>query len=88
MKRTSPTFQLGLKTADAYSCVRWGSEWVKCCDLLLKTYTPEEAEGILRSKHMRWAADYSVGRYPKLSDFVSYLSKYPISKQAAQELIV
>jgi hypothetical protein len=47
---------LANRTEDAYSVDRYRS-WLGCARLLLKTYSEKEAEVILRSKHMRWAAD-------------------------------
>lgn len=47
------------RTRDAYSIDRFGS-WLACARLLRdRGYTALEAEVILRSKIMRWAADHS-----------------------------
>ncbi len=61
-------------TADAYSSDRFTS-WVQCSRLLLQRgATAIEAEAILRSKWMRWAADAWTGKGTPtsraLSDFL------------------
>lgn len=48
---------LAAKTDNAYSFDRYAT-WSACAAALASMgYTAEEAEAILRSKHMRWAAD-------------------------------
>ena len=53
---------LAVRTADAYSADRYAS-WVACARLLVtvRGYSLREAEAILRSKWMRWAADVQRG---------------------------
>ena len=54
---TSAAFELARKTCDAYSVFRYRS-WPNVARLLLKQgFTDEQAEIIMRSKWMRWAAD-------------------------------
>ena len=46
------------KTEDAYSRERYGNQlWRTSIKYLLKYYNTKQVEWILRSKHMRWAAD-------------------------------
>lgn len=57
---------LAEQTADAYSWDRYRS-WPSCCKLLrARGYTKAEAEVILRSKVMRWAADHDEADYGKV----------------------
>jgi hypothetical protein len=53
--------EIATRTEDAYSADRYGrNEWAACAMLLLERgYTEAETEWVLRSKHMRWAADMS-----------------------------
>lgn len=54
----SKSKELAAKTQNAYSAYRYGSQWVNCAELLLTArFSEEEAEEVLRSKIMRWAAD-------------------------------
>ncbi len=55
---------LAARSADAYSADRY-ADWFKCADLLVRrrAYSLLEAEAILRSKWMRWAADSSAVEY-------------------------
>lgn len=58
--------EIAARTEDAYSADRYGSnEWAACAMLLLERgYSEIETEWVLRSKHMRWAADMSLnGQY-------------------------
>jgi len=49
---------LAEKTKDAYSHDRYGKKsWLAQTKFLLTKFTEEQVEWILRSKHMRWAAD-------------------------------
>ncbi len=49
---------LAEKTKDAYSAERYGKKcWLAQTKFLLIHFTEEQVEWILRSKHMRWAAD-------------------------------
>jgi hypothetical protein len=64
------------KTADAYSMDRYGKrQWRECVRLLLREgFTDVEAEAILRSKWMRWAADSSThADVPSSADLARYL---------------
>jgi hypothetical protein len=55
------------KTSDAYSFERYGEKsWLANTKFLLAKYTEEQVEWILRSKHMRWAADYAEGNYGRI----------------------
>ena len=55
--------ELARKTCDAYSVFRYRS-WPNVARLLLKQgFTDDQAETIMRSKWMRWAADQYNGRY-------------------------
>lgn len=68
---------LAAATADAYSFDRY-RDWRACVALLLRRgYTERQAEAILRSKHMRWAADQSPNRYGRVTsaDLARYLDK-------------
>ena len=68
---------LAERTADAYSFDRYGS-WTACARLLLsRGHSEREAEAILRSKWMRWAADASTARYGKVpaSALADWLNK-------------
>lgn len=57
---------LAQKTADAYSYDRFRS-WNSVARLLLgRGYTMREAEAIMRSKWMRWAADNATASYGKI----------------------
>lgn len=68
--RSSMAAQLAERTANAYSADRYRS-WKAVAALLLRRgYTMEEAEAIMRSKWMRWAADsmpHEYGRVPALA---------------------
>lgn len=72
---TTPTIQaLDIATRDAYSYERYGSrEWTRCVKLLIQewAFTPREAEAILRSKWMRWAADSDTATAVALSAWLS-----------------
>ena len=49
---------LAEKTKDAYSAERYGKKcWLAQTKFLLTKFTEEQVEWVLRSKHMRWAAD-------------------------------
>lgn len=77
-QRISPKFIVGAlarKTRDAYSCNRF-ADWSGCVKLLAdRGYNENQAEAILRSKHMRWCADGSSKRYGKatVKDLAIYL---------------
>ncbi len=67
------------RTSDAYSFGRYYSrrEWKRIVQFLRgfssEDYSDDEVEEILRSKHMRWAADHvEKSRSVTLADFVSY----------------
>lgn len=54
---------------DAYSFARYGiAAWRKCTTYLLKRYTLEQTEVILRSKIMRWASDENGGSLAKFEE--------------------
>jgi hypothetical protein len=57
----SPAELIAEQTADAYSAGSYGeAEWTKCTQQLLDAGLGErEVEAFLRSKHMRWAEDFS-----------------------------
>lgn len=62
-------------TGDAYSSTRYSS-WLQCAVVLLRRgYSYEQAEAILRSKWMRWAADQSPMSYGKATstDLIRFL---------------
>jgi hypothetical protein len=51
------------KTKDAYSFDRYGERcWLASVKFLLTHFAANQVEWILRSKHMRWAGDFSEGR--------------------------
>jgi hypothetical protein len=61
---TTTARQLADRTADAYMADEYATDnagvthWHSCCQLLLdQGLSAREAEGWLRSKHMRWAND-------------------------------
>lgn len=68
---------LATRTQDAYSADRYRS-WAACA-LALSQYDERTAEAILRSKHMRWAADEDGAEYGRVtsSALVRYMAKYP-----------
>lgn len=54
---------LAEKTKDAYSFDRYGAKsWLANIKFLLTKFTEEQVEWIMRSKHARWAADWSQTR--------------------------
>lgn len=54
---------LAEKTKDAYSYDRYGkASWLANIKFLLIKFTEEQVEWIMRSKHARWAADWSQTR--------------------------
>lgn len=58
MTQLNPAQRMSERTQDAYSHDRYQGEWGACVALLLaRGFTEEQTEAILRSKHMRWAAD-------------------------------
>jgi len=67
--------EIAARTEDAYSADRYGSnEWAACAMLLLERgYSEIETEWVLRSKHMRWAADMSLNDHPVAGDLARYL---------------
>ena len=76
-------------TEDAYSFDRYKS-W-DACALALRGlgYDVREATAILRSKHMRWAGDFSDKGYGRCtsSDLLRYLVKNTITDTALAELV-
>lgn len=69
---------LAERTSDAYSAPRYGPDnWAKCADYLLSLGLSErDAEIILRSKFMRWAADqYESADAPPTVDCVMLAAK-------------
>lgn len=56
---------LARKTEDAYSVSRYGAKsWHACAMLLVRAgLADDEVEWVLRSKHMRWAADAGNAEY-------------------------
>lgn len=54
--------RLAERTADSFSFDRYVSWFAVCAFLIRSGYTEREAEAILRSKHMRWAADAATGQ--------------------------
>ena len=62
------------KTRDAYSFHRYGENaWFKVARFLIaEGYTLEAVNEILRSKHMRWAADHSSGQKGGYNVFRKY----------------
>lgn len=58
-RELSPARELAATTQDAYSYRTYGTKhWLACCEYLLgEGYHPIEADAILRSKLMRFAAD-------------------------------
>lgn len=66
--------------AGAYSAERYGETWVGCAGLLLRSMGDREAEAVLRSKHMRWAADeFSSDDRGSMEALAAYMAKYPKS---------
>lgn len=66
MNITARARALATKTADAHSVPRYAS-WPACAQVLLtRGMTDREAEAVLRSKWMRWAADSSNERYGRV----------------------
>lgn len=87
---------LAEKTADAYSVDRYSkTEWKKAAMVLLaRDFTPAEAEWVLRSKFMRWAADASDAPYgqAKATHLIALMDREPkhygleaVRKHIAQE---
>lgn len=69
--------KLADKTRDAYSAARYGREWPKVAQLLLERgYTEREAEAIMRSKWMRWAADVSVDELARFGNTAADVRRY------------
>lgn len=55
---------LFVETQDAYSFDRYGEKsWMANIKFLLTKFTSEQVVWILRSKHMRWAADFNETRF-------------------------
>jgi hypothetical protein len=68
---------LAAQTEDAYSAGRYQS-WSDCVRLLLEQgYDERQTEAILRSKHMRWAADMAGTDQATAEDLRSYMDRYP-----------
>jgi hypothetical protein len=64
-------------TQDAYSYDRYGHvEWRKCIQHLIRDwgFSKVEAESILRSKWMRFAADQGKGARPSVGDLRKWLN--------------
>jgi hypothetical protein len=81
--------RLAERTLDAYSADRYRS-WRACAAILLRRgMTEREAEAVLRSKHMRWAADEASISSRRVSSAAleRYLAKYPISKKELASLV-
>lgn len=82
--------RLAERTQDAYSFENYGSiSWKACCSMLLRTYSEQEAEAILRSKWTRWAADASGKEYGRvtsfdLSRFIEGIPEADRAKQVAE----
>jgi hypothetical protein len=80
---TFPTVatQIAQDTSDAYSADRYGSvEWTRAADELLRRgMTPAQVNAVLRSKHMRYAADESRDdpKNPTAADLVAFMDRYP-----------
>lgn len=65
--------KLAERTSDAYSADRYLS-WTACAALLLgRGFSEDEAEAILRSKWMRWAADQADGEKATVDDLANWL---------------
>lgn len=79
---------LAERTSDAYSFDRYSS-WSGVARALLSLgYSEREAEAIMRSKHLRWAADgANLERNVSVSAVKEYLAKYPISAKALASLV-
>jgi hypothetical protein len=54
---------LAAKTADAYSADRYQDWTAVALEFLSNGYSEREAEALMRSKYMRWAADESEQEY-------------------------
>lgn len=65
----------------AYSAARYGEAWVGCAALLLGRMNDAEAEAVLRSKHMRYAADEfgASDDSGTVEALEAYMAKYPKS---------
>lgn len=74
--REARATKLAEATADAYMADSYGAtDWRACSlELLSRGLTVEEAEAILRSKHMRWADDGAVSDRPSIEGFRHYLA--------------
>lgn len=65
---------LAERTRDAYSVDRYVS-WSACAEMiLLLGYSEDEAEAILRSKWMRWAADQADSLPASSDDLARWLT--------------
>jgi hypothetical protein len=85
---TAVVRRLTESTRDAYSADRYRS-WRACAAFLLRRgMTEREAEAVLRSKHMRWAADATsfTGRVSTKA-LERYLERYPISQKELASLV-
>lgn len=70
---------LAARTADAYSHDRYKNWNAVAKKLLAHGFTEREAEAIMRSKWMRWAADRHPARYGKVpaSAIIDYIGTIP-----------
>jgi hypothetical protein len=71
--------ELAEKLSDSYSTARYYNGWINCIRMLRKRgYDDEEITDIIRSKHTRWAADYSKARYGHVTsaDLSRYIDQY------------
>jgi hypothetical protein len=80
---TFPTVatQIAQDTQDAYSADRYGViEWTHAADLCLRRgMTPAQVNAVLRSKHMRYAADVSIDpENPTADDLGRFMANYPL----------
>jgi hypothetical protein len=79
MTKTNNANLVAQNTADAYSRDRYtDAAWTRIAKRLLAAgFTVEQAEWTLRSKHMRWAADFT-GRSHSVTaaDFDAYLADW------------
>jgi hypothetical protein len=78
------------RTQDAYSVDRYRS-WLACAKLLHgRGYTEREIETIMRSKIMRWAADWSSKPHGRATaaDLASYLDREPLRQETLDRWVI
>lgn len=81
------------RTNDAFSHDRYGErEWLECTKYLMidRKLSDRQAEAVLRSKLMRWAADRANGMPPKVQHLREWMAdnEKHASTRAIEQLII